>query len=77
MLRHLKIQIKNENNELMSFRANDEKLLEKYKIIRTNIEGLKNWIFYQPPAYDDGDIKIKIRAYADKVYITFGGLNVL
>ena len=41
-LRHLKIQIKNENNELMSFRANDEKLLEKYKIIRTNIEGLKN-----------------------------------
>ena len=57
MLRHLKIQIKNESNELMSFRVNDDKLLEKYKTIRTNIEDLKNWIFYQPPAYDDRDIK--------------------
>ena len=42
ILRHLKIQIKNESNELMSFRVNDEKLLEKYKTIRTNIEGSKN-----------------------------------
>lgn len=42
MLRHLKIQIKNESNELMSFRVNDDKLLEKYKTIRTNIEDLKN-----------------------------------
>ena len=29
------------NNKLMSFRINDEKLLEKYKTIWTNIEDLK------------------------------------
>ena len=35
---------KDKNNKLMSFRINDEKLLEKYKSIWTKIEYLKkNW----------------------------------
>ena len=33
---------KDENNKLMSFRIDDEKLLEKYKAIWTRIEDLKN-----------------------------------
>ena len=33
---------KDKNNKLMSFRIDDEKLLEKYKAIWTKIEDLKN-----------------------------------
>ena len=33
---------KDKKNRLMSFRIDNEKLLEKYKSIWTNIEGLKN-----------------------------------
>ena len=33
---------KDKNNKLMSFRVNDEKLLEKYKANWTNIEDLKS-----------------------------------
>ena len=33
---------KDENNKLMSFRIDDEKLLEKYKTIWMKIEDLKN-----------------------------------
>ena len=33
---------KNKNNKLMSFCINDEKLLEKYEVIRTKIEELFN-----------------------------------
>ena len=33
---------KDKSNKLMSLRVDDEKLLEKYKTIRTKIEGLKN-----------------------------------
>ena len=33
---------KNKNNRLMSFRIDNEKLLEKYKAIWTKIENLKN-----------------------------------
>ena len=33
---------KDKNNKLMSFRKNDEKLLEKYKANWTNIEDLKS-----------------------------------
>ena len=32
---------KDQNNKLVSFRVDDEKLLEKYKAIRSNIENLK------------------------------------
>ena len=37
---------KDKNNKLTSFRI-DEKLLGKYKIIWTNIEGLKNIDFFK------------------------------
>ena len=33
---------KNKDNKLISFLINDQKLLEKYKSIYTNIEGLRN-----------------------------------
>ena len=36
----------------MSFRIDDEKLLEKYKTIRTKIE-LKNIVLNALPVYDD------------------------
>ena len=36
---------KDKNNKLMSFRINDEKLLEKYKAIWTKIGNLKNTEF--------------------------------
>ena len=35
-------KVKEGNNKLMSFRINDEKLLEKYQAIQTKIEDLKN-----------------------------------
>ena len=35
-------KVKEGNNKLMSFRIDDEKLLEKYKAIRIKIEDLKN-----------------------------------
>ena len=55
---------KDENNKLMSFRIDDEKLLKKYKSIWTKIENLKN-------------IELNaLRTYGDKVYINFRGLNV-
>ena len=34
--------VKEENNKFMSFRIDDEKLLEKYKAIWTRVEYLKN-----------------------------------
>ena len=62
-------KVENKINELMSFRIDDEKWLEKYKTIWTKIEDLKN-------VYDDRYIKTKIRTYGDKVYTNFRGLNV-
>ena len=35
--------VKEGNNNLMPFRIDDEKLLEKYKAISTNIVGLKDF----------------------------------
>ena len=60
----------------MSFRIDDEKLLEKYKAILTKIEDLKNIELNTLPVYDDRYIKTKIRTYGDKVYTKFCGLNV-
>ena len=48
-------------NKLMSFRMDDEKLLEKYKAIWTNIEDLENIKLNALPVYDDKCIKTKIR----------------
>ena len=47
------------NNKLMSFRTDDEKLLEKYKAILTKIEEMKNIELNALPVYDDRYIKTK------------------
>ena len=67
---------KDKNNKLMSFRIDDEKLLEKYKAIRTKIEDFKNIELNALPVYDDRYIKSKIRTYSKEIYTNFRGLNV-
>ena len=62
--------------QLMSFRINNEKLIEKYKVIWTKIKDLKNIELNVLPVYDDRYIKTKIETHGDKVYINFHGLNV-
>ena len=47
------------NNKLMFFCIDDEKLLEKYKVIWTKIEDLKNIKLHASPVYDDRYIKTK------------------
>ena len=69
-------KVKEGNNKLMSFRIDDEKLLEKYKAIRIKIEDLKNIKLNALPVHDDRYIKTKIRTFGDKVYTDFRGLNV-
>ena len=54
---------KDKSNKLMSFHIDDEKLLEKYKVIWTKIEDLKNIELNALPVYDDRYIKTKIRTY--------------
>ena len=66
---------KDKNNKLMFFCTEDEKLLEKYEIIWTKIENLKNTKLNALPVYDDGYIKNKIRTYGDTVYTNFLGVN--
>ena len=61
----------------MSLHMGDEKLLEKYKTIWTEIEDLKNIELNALPVYDDRHIKTKIRTYREKVYTNFHYLNVL
>ena len=54
---------KDKNNKWMSFRMDDEKLLEQCKAIWTNIEDLKILIELNAlPVYDDRYMKTKIRA---------------
>ena len=72
----VKDEIKDKNNKMMSFRKDDEKLLEKYKAILTKIEHLKSIELNALPVYDDRYIKTKIKTYSDKVYTNFRGLNV-
>ena len=60
----------------MSFRIDDEKLLEKYKAIWTKIEDLKNTKLNALPVHDDRYIKTKIRTYSTKVHTNFCGLNM-
>ena len=44
---------KDKNKKLISFRIDDNKLLEKYKAIWTKIEDLKNIELNSLPVYDD------------------------
>ena len=79
MSRYVKtFKFKKGDNKLMSFRIDNEKLLEKYEAIWTKIEDLKNIKINALPLYDDRYIKIKIRTFGtkSKVYTNFRGLNV-
>ena len=66
---------KDKNNELMSFRIDDEKQIEKYKATLTKIEDLNNIELNALPVYDDRYIKTKVTTFDDKVYTSFCGLN--
>ena len=63
-------------NKLVSFRIDDEKLLEKYKAIWIKIEDLKNIELDALPVYDDRYIKTKMRTYGDKFSLNFRVLDV-
>ena len=55
----------------MSFRIDDEKLLEQYEALWTKIEDPKNIKSNVLPVYDDRYMKTKIRSYGAKVYTNF------
>ena len=66
---------KDKNNKLMSFRTDDEKLLEKYRSTWTKIEDLKDIKLNALPVYDDRYMKTKIRTYSDykNIQVNFRG----
>ena len=78
MLRNLqlKMDVKIKTKKLLSFRIDDEKVFEKYKVIWTKIENLKNIELNALPVYDNRYMKTEIRTQCDNVYINFLGLNV-
>ena len=47
------VKAEDKNNKLMSFRTDDEKLLEKYKAIFTKIKDLKDIELNTLPVHDD------------------------
>ena len=55
----------------MTFRVDDEKILEKYKAVQAKIEDLKNIELNALPVYNHRYIKTKIRLYRDKFYTNF------
>ena len=52
----------------MSLDIDDNMLLEKYKVIWTKIEDLKDIELNALPVYDNRYTKTKIRTYGDTVY---------
>ena len=60
----------------MKFCVYDDKLLEKYKQVRTKIENLQDIELSSFPIYDDRDIKIKTKTSGNEVYTNFCSLNV-
>ena len=67
---------KDKNNKFISFRIDDKKVLEKYKVIWTEMGHLKNIILNDFLVYDDRYIKTKIRMFGDKVCTNFRDLSV-
>ena len=61
----------------MSLLRNDDKLLQQYKTIWTNIEDLENIEWNALPVYNNKYIKTKQRKYGDSVCTNFRGLNML
>ena len=70
--------VKEGNDKLISFRIDDDKLLEKYKAIWTEIENFRNIGLNALPVYDDRYIETKMRNFSDKeqFYRNFRDLNV-
>ena len=60
---------KKNNNKLMSFRTDDDKLLGKYKTILFKTEDLQSIEMNALEVYDKRYIKIKIRTYKDIKFI--------
>ena len=52
-VKDFKVKDGNKDNKLMSFPIYDEKLLERYRAIWTNIEELKNINLNTLPVYDN------------------------
>ena len=71
----LKDRDKDKNNKLMSFHIDSEKLLEKYEITWTKIEGLKVIELISLQFYHERYIKCKTRTYGDNVYTNTRALN--
>ena len=67
---------KDKNNKFMSFRIDHENLSENYKAIWAKIKDLSNIELNALPVYDDRYVKIKIRAFGDKVFTYLCGLNM-
>ena len=75
MLRHLKIKTKIGIRIINWYRIDDDKLLEKYKTVRTKNKDLKKIEFDALQVYDSRYIKTKIRTKVDKL-TNLPGLNV-
>ena len=67
-----------DDNEAISFKADDSKILKKYNKIWEKISNLMNIEFDSKPVYGDNDnyIKIKIKSYGDKINTNFQGKKV-
>ena len=68
-------KVEDKIEKLISFRTDDEKLLEKYKAIWTKTEDLKNIELDALPVYDNRYMKTKISTYGSKVCNNLRDLN--
>ena len=68
-----------DSNKIVSFKVNDDRLLEKYTKIWGKVSILMNIEFDSEPVYGDNDkyIKAKIKSYGDKVNTNFQGKKIL
>ena len=62
----------------MSFKANDDRLLNKYTKIQERVSSLMNIKFDNEAVYDDNDkyIEAKLKSYRDKVNTDFQGNKI-
>ena len=71
----LKLKMEIKIKKKLSFRIDDEKPLEKYKTIWTEVEDLTDIELNALPIDDGRYIKIKIRTYGDRICTNVYGLN--
>ena len=67
-----------DSNKTMSFKANDNRLLNKYTKIWERVKSLMNIKFVSKPVYGDSDkyIKTKIKSYGNKINTNFQGKKI-